>query len=111
MVLGMGNILNGGTPKGQDDGFDLSTLQKVAIVKDNTGNSMMSFICKKLYAEDNKFNQEMQDMLKNLSIKEIDLGYIKTKTQELMSMVAKAKGSLDEVLNCKEPHDLFIETM
>ena len=41
MTLYIGNILNGGTPKGQADGFDLPTLGKVGVVKDNNGNSML----------------------------------------------------------------------
>ena len=29
MALAMGNIINGGTPKGQSDGFDLAILEKL----------------------------------------------------------------------------------
>jgi len=36
MTLGIGNILNGGTPKGQADGFDLPVLGKLVSMKDNT---------------------------------------------------------------------------
>ena len=36
-TLGIGNVLNGGTPKGQADGFELSVLGKLVSMKDNTG--------------------------------------------------------------------------
>jgi hypothetical protein len=35
-TLGIGNVLNGGTPKGQADGFDLPVLGKLVSMKDNT---------------------------------------------------------------------------
>ena len=111
MILSIGNILNGGTPKGQADGFDLSTLSKAAIVKDNSGSSMLNYICRKLYASDSDFIKEVKDMLKLINIKDVDLSYIKTKTNELSSMVLKAKGALDEIISYKEPHDKFVEVM
>lgn len=36
MTLSIGNILNGGTPKGRADGFDLPVLGKLVSMKDNT---------------------------------------------------------------------------
>ena len=44
MALAVGNILNGGTPKGQSDGFDLSVVTKLGSFKDNSNNSMLQFI-------------------------------------------------------------------
>lgn len=35
-TLSIGNILNGGTAKGQADGFDLPVLGKLVSMKDNT---------------------------------------------------------------------------
>jgi len=37
MALAIGNILNGDSPKGQADGFDMSVLDKLVSVKDNSG--------------------------------------------------------------------------
>ena len=34
-TLGIGNVLNGGTPKGQADGFELAVLGKLNSMKDN----------------------------------------------------------------------------
>jgi len=41
MALAIGNIMNGGTPKGQSDGFELSVLTKLSSTKDNTNKSML----------------------------------------------------------------------
>lgn len=43
-TLGIGNILNGGTNKGQADGFDLQVLGKLTSTKDNKGHTLLSFI-------------------------------------------------------------------
>ena len=48
MTLSIGNILNGGTPKGQADGFDLPVLGKLVSMKDNTNQTLLQLICKKI---------------------------------------------------------------
>ena len=48
MALSIGNVLNGGTPKGRADGFDLPVLSKLTTIKDTNGESLLSFICKKI---------------------------------------------------------------
>lgn len=48
MALAMGNIINGGTPKGQSDGYDLAILEKLQTTKDNSNKTMLSFIMKTL---------------------------------------------------------------
>lgn len=40
-TLSIGNILNGGTPKGQADGFDLPVLGKLQSMKDSTNRTML----------------------------------------------------------------------
>ena len=48
MAVAIGNILNGDSPKGQADGFELTALEKLLTVKDNNNQSLLSFIIKKL---------------------------------------------------------------
>ena len=36
-VLALGNILNGGTDKGQADGFSFEAIDKIFVLKDKTG--------------------------------------------------------------------------
>ena len=45
VILGLGNILNGGSTKGQADGFGLDLLKKLPGIKDNNGNSIITWIC------------------------------------------------------------------
>lgn len=54
-VLTVGNILNGGTPKGQADGFNLDILTKLTQVKDNSNKTLLQIICMKIKSEDEEF--------------------------------------------------------
>mmetsp|Transcript_12751 Transcript_12751/g.31697 ORF Transcript_12751/g.31697 Transcript_12751/m.31697 type:complete len:1262 (+) Transcript_12751:44-3829(+) len=47
-VLACGNYLNGGTNRGQADGFDLEQLAKLHLVKDNEGRDLRYFISAQL---------------------------------------------------------------
>jgi hypothetical protein len=96
-TLAIGNILNGGGPKGQADGFEQAVFSKIAQMKDNTNQTMMQFILKKLYAEDEGLHQGIKDLYKAVAIKEVDIKYMKTKTQELKTMYTHAKASFAEV--------------
>ena len=51
MALAMGNIINGGTNKGQCDGFDIQAVDKLQTTKDNSNKTMLSFITTKLVEE------------------------------------------------------------
>ena len=50
-ILGLGNILNGGTQKGQADGFYLEALSKATTMKDINNRTVMQIICEKLKKE------------------------------------------------------------
>ena len=43
-ILSLGNILNGGTSRGQADGFNLDYLKKLPGIKDKNGKSILSYI-------------------------------------------------------------------
>jgi len=50
-ILAVGNVLNGGDKnKGQADGYDLAVLSKVHTFRDNSGQSIMQYVCKKMKA-------------------------------------------------------------
>ena len=82
-TLGIGNVLNGGTPKGQADGFELAVLGKLNSMKDNQNYTLLQYICKKICDEDEEFPQAVKDLVKALAIKDVDTIYLKTKTGEL----------------------------
>ena len=57
VILAVGNILNGGTNKGQADGFDLNVIGKVHTFRSNDGTSILEYVCRKMYAtHQDKFN-------------------------------------------------------
>ena len=64
LILAIGNVLNAGTAKGQADGFDIKTLNSVTTFKDNTKQTMLSFICKKMLGAHQDFPIEIRDILR-----------------------------------------------
>ena len=48
-------------------------------------------------------------MHKNVSIKEIDIKYLKTKTQELQAMFGQARSCFAQITGSNEPFDNFME--
>lgn len=55
-MLTIGNILNGGTQKGQADGFNLDILSKLNSIKDSSNKNLVQFICAKIKSEDEGFD-------------------------------------------------------
>jgi hypothetical protein len=51
-ILAVGNVLNAGSNKGQADGFDLQVLGKVHTFRDNNGQSIIAYVCKKMTEKD-----------------------------------------------------------
>lgn len=45
VVLTLGNYLNGGTPKGQADGFDLEFLLRLSATKGSSSTSLLQYAC------------------------------------------------------------------
>ena len=83
MALAIGNILNGDSPKGQADGFDMSVLDKLNSIKDNSGQSLLSFITKKLIKENPEFPDEIKKLIQLFSTKKTDISVTKGKAGEL----------------------------
>ena len=55
IILGLGNILNGGSNRGQADGFSMDLLKKLPGIKDNLGNSILTWVCSKANKMDSSF--------------------------------------------------------
>ena len=55
IILGLGNILNGGSNRGQADGFNFDLLKKLPGIKDNNGDSILVWVCAKAYKIDSSF--------------------------------------------------------
>jgi len=107
MALAIGNVLNGNTPKGQADGFDMSVLGKLSSTKDNTGQSMLQFICIKIQKENEEFQGEISELIRLFSTKKTDTEVTKQKAAELKSMIDDALAAKKSVQAFHEPNDRF----
>ena len=91
-ILCLGNILNGGTAKGQADGFYLEALSKTTTMKDVNNRTILQLICEKLKQEDEEFTN-IKNEFKNVyivaaySLKDED-----TKLKDVKAAYEKAKG-------------------
>ena len=98
MTLTIGNILNGGSDKGQADGFgmDVIKLSKLKSMKDCKGNSLMQYICKQIVAEDDNFaNHVLQ--LNKLFKDNMKMTDIRPQSAKLDSIFEEAKQAFLEV--------------
>ena len=82
-ALAIGNVLNGGTPKGQADGFDMSVLGKLTSVKDNSGASMLQFIVKKIHKDNEEMPAKIKELVSLFTTRKTDIDITKGKAAEL----------------------------
>ena len=81
MILAVGNVLNGGSDKGQADGFnmDIIKLSKPKILKGSNGQSMLQYVCKINTARDPNFPtqiRELRNLLEtNKNVADIDVPF------------------------------------
>ena len=98
-ILSLGNIMNGGTSKGQADGFSLDLLPKLSGLKDSTGHSILTFICTKTNKEDPTF-EGFKGKFPNLEKAAVySLNETKKKVEELNNMVNIVDKLLMEIKN------------
>lgn len=112
-ILGLGNILNGGTQKGQADGFYLDALSKATSMKDINGRTIMQIICERFKKEDEEFVNIKNEFKAVTFVTQYSLKEEDTKLKELKGNYEKAKGNLEIVLrlNGEQPEDPYIEKM
>ena len=103
-ILSLGNIMNGGTAKGQADGFSLDLLPKLTGIKDSLGNSILSFICSKTNKDDRSFEGFKNKFPHLEKAVQYSMNETKKKLDELNKMVSQA----DKLLNSLSGHDEFI---
>jgi len=109
MALSIGNILNGGDKnKGQADGFDMSVLSKLTAIKDNTGQSMLQFICAKIMIENEDMANDIKNLIISFNTKKTDTEVAKQKAVELKSMIDDANAAKKQVESFHEPKDRFM---
>jgi len=94
-ILAVGNVLNGGTAKGQADGFDLQVFGKVHMFRDNSGQSIMQYVCKIMKAKDDTFPEYIKALLKRVTTRSTNTDTFKAIATEQISKCGQAKSALD----------------
>lgn len=103
-ILSIGNIMNGGTAKGQADGFYLDALSKVTTMKDNNGKNIMQNICEKFKNEDGEEFLNIKNEFKHVYIvAAYNLKDEDTKIKEFKGNYEKAKGNFAQVEKLLQP--------
>jgi len=103
-ILAIGNVLNGGTAKGQADGFDLPVFTKLTAMKDATGKSLLEYIMLKLKEADPDADIMIKQLITKTVFKDCDNEYIKNKARELQAMFGNAKASFDQITSLNDPY-------
>lgn len=107
-ILALGNILNGGTQKGQADGFYLDALSKTTTMKDVNGRSVMQFICERLKQEDGEEFLNIKAEFKSVYVaSQYNLKDEETKVKEVKASYDRAKGNFDQVEKSLQAPDAF----
>eukprot|EP01111_Echinosteliopsis_oligospora_P019837 TRINITY_DN9804_c0_g1_i1.p1 TRINITY_DN9804_c0_g1~~TRINITY_DN9804_c0_g1_i1.p1 ORF type:complete len:436 (+),score=123.36 TRINITY_DN9804_c0_g1_i1:768-2075(+) len=102
MILACGNYLNGGTSRGQADGFLLKNLVKVADTKSQFDKNinLLIFIAKQLYAQNSKMMNygTVPDLREAARVPMLDINYgIQSLSSEVKAMKATANIMADSL--------------
>ena len=76
-------------------------------VKDNSGQTLMSFIVKKLIKENSEFPAKIKELISIFSTKKTDISVTKGKSGELSGMIAEATAAQTALKGFTEPNDRF----
>jgi hypothetical protein len=105
VILTIGNILNGGTQKGQADGFSLDLLPKLASIKDNNNKSVLYWVCLTVKKNDPNF-----DGLKSYFPKLIKASeYSFNESMKNLNDLKRSVSNIDKSLNSIKEEDDFIK--
>jgi hypothetical protein len=104
-ILSLGNIMNGGTVKGQADGFSLDLLPKLTGIKDSLGHSILTFVCSITHKSDPTFEGFKNKFPHLEKAAGFSMSETKKKLDELNNMV----DTVDKLLNKLNTQDEFIK--
>ena len=111
MALAIGNIMNGGTPKGRSDGYELKVVGKFASTKGNDGKTMLAFILTELNESMADQIAKFKDQAKCFNTRATDIDVYIAKIREVKGNCAAAKDAYKEVTTSGEEPDNFSKQM
>ena len=103
IILGLGNILNGGSIRGQADGFSLDLLNKLPGIKDNLGNSALTWICSKTNKMDPSFEGFKGQFIQLEKAAQFSL----KETNDTLTNLKKTANQLEQLLRDLNSNDKF----
>jgi hypothetical protein len=106
-TLAFGNILNGGTTKGQADGFTLDAISKLQTIKDNYGKTLLQVIAIKIKNEDEEFG----NIRREFEICENALKIPVNETKGEIDKLIKATNENVQIFNKLNTKDNFMTKM
>lgn len=96
-VLTIGNILNGGTPKGQADGFSLDALSKLGSIKDTSNKTLTSYICGLIKKEDENFDNVKKNFPNLSEAGKISMAETQSSLNKLKKELRDQKANLEKI--------------
>ena len=103
IILGLGNILNGGSARGQADGFSLDLLNKLPGIKDNFGNCILTWVCSKA----NKMDPTFEGFKGQFTELEKAANYSLKETNDSLNSLKKIVDQMDQLLKNLSGDDKF----
>ena len=103
-TLAVGNILNGGTVKGQADGFALDLLPTLSTIKDNNGHTILQWVCSHVKKQDPSFEGLKKQFPQLIKASGFSLG---ESTKKLLE-VKKISSNTDKLVKVIPDEDEFI---
>jgi len=111
VVLAVGNYLNGGTKKGQAEGFQVDIISKLEETKDNSKGTLMDYCIKKVLLKDENFEEIITELQLVGRAKEFSLDDIKVQVESLVNNLKDFKNRIKNVQGKLEKDDVFIVKM
>ena len=76
-------------------------------VKDNSSQSLLSYIVKKIIKENEEFPAKIRELIQVFSTKKTDISVTKGKAGELKGMISEATEAQNALKGFAEPNDKF----
>ena len=94
-ALTIGNILNGGTVKGQADGFALDLLPKLSSIKDNNNHTVLQWICAHVKKQDETFEGLKEEFPQLIKASGYSIGECTRNLNETKKLVSNVEKNLN----------------
>ena len=94
-ALTIGNILNGGTVKGQADGFALDLLPKLSSIKDNNNHTILQWICAHVKKKDETFEGLKKEFPQLIKAAGYSIGECTRNLNETKKLVSNVEKNLN----------------